>query len=53
MADTEKCWPVIGYNISTRLAYLKLGRADNNVSEVINEWGAYAVVVVPQTLGWN
>ena len=48
MADTEKCWPVIGYNISTRLVYLKLKRADNTVSEVINEWGAYARVV-PQT----
>ena len=48
MVNTEKCRPVIGYNISTRLVYLKLGRADNNVSEVINEWGAYAGVV-PQT----
>jgi hypothetical protein len=25
----QKCRPVIGYNISTQLVYLKLGRADN------------------------
>ena len=38
--------PVIGQH---RLVYLNLGRADNNVLEVINEWGAYAGVV-PQTI---
>ena len=29
LAEHKNCRPVIGYNISTRLVYLKLGRADN------------------------